>query len=209
MNGLVGLIDYGAGNLFSLENALSRLGYKAVRIESDDDWVSEIVQIVLPGVGAFREGMASLEERKLVNPIKKLAKDGGRIIGICLGAQLLMNSSTEFGFTEGLGLIPGTVVQFDLPTIQVPNIGWSPVKWNSSEFSLNQEEWMYFVHSYHMKPEYDNHVLATSTISDNSFVAAIEKGNIMGVQFHPEKSGDKGLAVLDQLIRRKLDGRDE
>ncbi len=209
MNNLIGLIDYGAGNLFSLENALEILGYTVLRIESAEDWVPEITQVVLPGVGAFGEGMVSLAERNLIPPIKKLASEDGKILGICLGAQLLMSTSTEFGMTEGLGLIPGRVVQFDRELIQVPNIGWSPVHWRSIDFKTDQDRWMYFVHSYHMSPEVDEHILASSTILNNTFVAAIEKGNIMGVQFHPEKSGDIGLAVLDRLIRRKLIGKNE
>lgn len=201
MSGEVALIDYGAGNLFSLENSLKKLGLVVNRVEHVRDWNVRCSRVIVPGVGAFNEGMKELEARGLLDPIRDHAGHGGQVLGICLGAQLLFDSSDEFGETKGLGLIPGRVIALDSKRMQVPNVGWGPVFWRSNDFSSFHGVWMYFVHSFQMKPSNEGAVLGTTGSGDDGFVAAVKSGNVVGVQFHPEKSGQAGLRLLNELLR--------
>lgn len=209
------VIDYGMGNTQSLINALTTLNYEVILSNQVSD-ISDGEIVILPGVGSFPEGMRELEKRKFVDALKKRAKAGKSIIGICLGMQLLFESSTEIKFTKGLNLLKGNVVHLqslDEKTIKtseqikVPNIGWNNIsllKFEKSIDLLNSEIFSseyYFVHSYGVQISQIANLQTVLRIKDIPFISmAIEK-NICGFQFHPERSGEKGLFLLDTIIK--------
>lgn len=189
------VVDYGAGNLFSISRALEEIGSEVRIVSSAEGWV-RAATIVIPGVGAYGEGMRNLKERGLTQPIQEHAATGGRVLGICLGAQLLLEISPEFGTHEGLGLIPGAVEPLDPATARVPHVGWA----HAESLSPAMSGWFYFVHSFRLAPSQAHAALATARHGDRDFVAAIRVGKVTGVQFHPEKSGPKGLELLRGLV---------
>ena len=158
-------------------------------------WV-DAPTLVIPGVGAFGEGMRNLKARGLAQPIREHAESGRRVLGICLGAQLLLESSPEFGTHQGLGLIPGAVESLDPATARVPHVGWAHTESSTPAMS----GWFYFVHSFRLAPSQAHSALATARHGEREFVAAIRVGRVTGVQFHPEKSGPQGLELLGGLI---------
>src|SRR3989344_1636164 len=186
------IIDYGVGNLYSLRKACAMFTDK-VMITEDPSTIELADAIILPGVGAFRAGMDGLTKRGLVKVVKKFAASGKPILGICLGAQLMLEKGYEFGKFKGLGLIPGKVVMFPkLKNAKVPQIGWNKIKFskNNNLFnSLRSEPYVYFVHSYVLKPTKQNSILAETVYGSHKFCSAVKSGNIYGTQFHPEKSG--------------------
>lgn len=208
----VTLIDYGIGNIFSVSRALEHCGAQ-VTLSDDPDVIAASPRIVLPGVGAFFDGMSGLRERGLVEPIRQYALSGRPLLGICLGMQMLVTSSEEFGNHGGLGLIPGRAVA--IPTIatnghplKVPNIGWTPIvpaehaDWSKSIFANTEPETsVYLVHSYHVVPEAPDAVVATSEYGGHVITTAISQGTVHGVQFHPEKSGEDGLRMLETFLK--------
>lgn len=194
------VLDYGMGNLRSVEKALARSGADVVR-SSDPEYLARADACVLPGVGAFPKAMERIRSLGLDEAIRAAAASGLPILGICLGLQLLFDSSVEQGETEGLGLLDGTVGPLAADGLKVPHIGWAEVTW-TSESDLTVEiptgEAFYFVHSFAVLPE-PTEVLGTATYG-SEFVCAARKGNVSGVQFHPEKSSTSGLRLLSNFI---------
>jgi len=199
----LGIVDLGISNVGSLVTAFDRLDAPSVLASRASD-LHEVSAIVLPGVGAFADGMKSLRGAELVDPIRGAARDGIPILGVCLGMQLLARRSEEHGKHEGLGLVDGDVVRLEAGNGErVPNIGWCdihPVDSARLFAGTSAGESFYFVHSYHLSCEEQGLAAATMSFGGQEIVIAVEKGNIFGLQFHPEKSQDAGLTVLERFI---------
>ena len=202
---MVAIVDYGLGNLGSIANMLKVIGPKSI-ITADKEKIANADRIILPGVGAFDAGMSKLTETGLVDFIKEQAlKEKKPILGICLGMQLLGRKSEE-GNLEGLNLIPFESVRFQLDdsNLRVPHMGWDIVEFQQNSpllEGLNGRQRYYFVHSYHAKCDSMENVLMTCDYG-YEFACAVVRGNIYGVQFHPEKSHDFGMALLENFVRR-------
>ncbi|MBI1921240.1 MAG: imidazole glycerol phosphate synthase subunit HisH [Geobacter sp.] len=200
---MIAIIDYGMGNLRSVQKGFEKVGFDAV-VTQDPKVVLEADKIVLPGVGAFADCMRNLEQGGFVEPILKVIRDGRPFLGICLGLQLLFTESEEFGLHKGLDVIPGRVVRFpeemeeNGEELKVPHMGWNQISFRrqSPVFSgIEEGSNVYFVHSYYVKPE-DEGVIATTTNYGIEFCSSIWKDNIVATQFHPEKSQEIGLKIL-------------
>lgn len=191
----IGIIDYGFGNLQSVANALDFIGVSSF-ISSDKEELSKADKLILPGVGAFRDAIAKLRETGIDKMLEAYVQAGKPLLGICLGMQLLFDSSSEFGDHQGLGLLPGKVVRFDVD-LKIPHMGWNALDVKKREplfTGLDDEAYVYFVHSYHLVTEAD--VVSATTFYGKEIQVAAQKGKVYGVQFHPEKSGDTGLRIL-------------
>lgn len=202
----IAIVDYGLGNLHSVEKALAHLGAQVIMAQSGSQ-LAAADKIVLPGVGAFRDGMSGLQERGHVEALHAAAAAHKPILGICLGAQLLLSESEEFGQTRGLGLIPGRVVKIPAAGIKVPHVGWARLQstqngcWKSGVLRRTPEQmWAYFVHSYHMVPADEADMAATVVSGSHIITAAVCRGAITGLQFHPEKSGQPGLDMIGAFL---------
>jgi glutamine amidotransferase len=200
---MIAIIDYGMGNLRSVQKGFEKVGFEAV-VTADPRVVLEADKIVLPGVGAFPDCMRNLEQGGFVEPLLKVLQDGRPFLGICLGLQLLFTESEEFGVHKGLNVIPGRVVRFPEgmteggEELKVPHMGWNQISIKRRPPTLQGIEDgsnFYFVHSYYVQPE-DISVVATTTDYGIEFCSSIWKDNIVATQFHPEKSQEKGLAIL-------------
>ena len=197
---MIALLDYGAGNVRSVINAIESLGERVKAVEKAED-ILTAEKLVFPGVGAFASMMAILDEKRFIDPLKAYLQTNRPFFGICLGLQALFERSEEPPATRGLGLIPGSVKRFDID-LSVPHIGWNGVniKQPSRIFKgLRGDEKFYFVHSYHVAPE-DREAVLMTTDYGYEFVSGIQKGNIIATQFHPEKSGSAGLRVLKNFL---------
>jgi imidazole glycerol-phosphate synthase subunit HisH len=193
----IAVVDYGMGNLRSVEKALSRAGAEA-EVTSDRGRLGSADGIVLPGVGAFPKAIRNLRELGLDTFLKGIASDGVPMLGICLGMQLLFESSSENEGSEGLGLLAGRVERLPAPGLKIPLIGWSPVAWARRSPLIEQlpdECPFYFVHSYAPVGAAEEEVLGTTEYGER-FVCAVEREAVFGVQFHPEKSSGAGLRLL-------------
>ena len=196
---MLAIIDYGVGNLFSLQCSLKKIGVDAV-VTKDIEEIKNADRIILPGVGAFGDASKKLYESGLVDVITEEAKSGKPFLGICLGMQLLFEKGYEYGEHDGLGFIKGNVVSLEgkIPTqLNIPHMGWNGLdfKKESPLFKyINDCDFVYFVHSYYAT-DCDEDTLATSEYGI-PVTACVGKGNIFGCQFHPEKSGEKGLNIL-------------
>ncbi len=196
---MLAIIDYGVGNLFSLQCSLKKIGVDAV-VTKDAQVIKAADRIILPGVGAFGDAINKLRSTGLVDTIKEEAEKGKPFLGICLGMQLLFEKGYEYGVHEGLGFLKGNVVPLEgkIPgELNVPHMGWNGLdfKCDSPIFKyINEGDFVYFVHSFYAT-DCDESVLATSEYGI-PVTAAVGKGNIFGCQFHPEKSGDVGLNIL-------------
>lgn len=206
----ISIIDYGVGNLLSVARGFIHFGGDVKLVANTKD-ILEAEKLVLPGVGAYPYAFTELCSRGLVEPLKKFVASGRPLLGICLGMQLLFDGSDEFGSNEGLSLIPGWVKRLPvLPHAKLPNIGWAPVlhvKENfcsSATHNHNINPYFYFVHSYHAKPENSEHCVSVSNYEDISFCAVTQRDNVVGCQFHPEKSGNDGLLVLQRFLEWKI-----
>ncbi len=199
---MISVIDTGIGNLASVQRAFTTIGVET-RLVSDSALVSQSDGIVLPGVGAFRDGMEALRRHAMIEPLREAAREGKPILGFCLGMQLLADASEEFGEYEGLGLIPGRVVKLNAgPGERVPNIGWCDVDVRDGARlfrDVSEGSSFYFVHSFHLNCDEKNHVAATIRFGSGDVTVAIEHNNIFGLQCHPEKSQEMGLNVLAQF----------
>jgi imidazole glycerol-phosphate synthase subunit HisH len=203
---MIAMIDMDMGNLQSVREALQRIG-ASVKVTDRPEDVEQADAVILPGVGAFGDGMTSLHVKRLVEPLRLHAFEKKRpILGICIGMQLMADEGEEHGLHKGLGMIRGRVVRLN-PTeegCRVPNMGWCDVKFKNSESKLfggfQQSEAFYFAHSYHLQCSDSEDVAATIDYG-SPLTAAIEHDNIFGVQFHPEKSQDAGLNVLASFIK--------
>ena len=206
----IALIDYGLGNIRSITKAFEMFGVKPI-LTRDPDLIMKSESIILPGVGAFAEGMSKLEELGLREHIVQFADTGKPILGICLGMQLLFDSSTEFGSSSGLGLISGCVEKISQEEGEIkklPHVSWnslvarSDVTWDQTILDgLDNLTDMYFVHSYCAKPFNRSYVLSETSYSGVSFCSTVKKNNIYGCQYHPEKSAHYGLQVIENFIK--------
>ena len=196
---MLAIIDYGVGNLFSLQCSLKKIGVEAV-VTKDPETIKNAKRIILPGVGAFGDASKKLYESGLVELITEEANSGKPFLGICLGMQLLFEKGYEYGEHKGLGFLKGNVISLEGKidkSLQIPHMGWNALdfKKESPLFKyINDGDFVYFVHSYYAT-DCDDSVIATSEYSI-PVTAAVGKGNIFGCQFHPEKSGDVGLNIL-------------
>ena len=210
----VTVIDYGVGNLLSVSRALVHCGAK-VTVTDDPKNILSAGRVVLPGVGAFADGMAALEANGLDKLVRQVAAKGTPLLGICLGMQLLFDESEEFGATAGLGLIPGRVVNIPAITTtgesqKIPHIGWNElVLPNDNSFwqanlliDVTPGEAVYFVHSFMAEPSSNSHRLADCIYGGIQISAAVQRDNVVGCQFHPEKSGEVGLRILSNFLIR-------
>ncbi|MBQ7840845.1 MAG: imidazole glycerol phosphate synthase subunit HisH [Lachnospiraceae bacterium] len=203
---MIAIIDYDAGNIKSVEKALLLLGEEVV-LTRDADVLMQAEKVILPGVGAFGDAMDKLKEYGLVDVIKRVVEKGTPFLGICLGLQLLFESSQESPGVEGLGILKGKIVRIpdgtdvDGTALKIPHIGW-----NSLEFpkegrlfaDLPEESYVYFVHSYYLKAEED--IVTARTHYGVAIDASVEKGNVFACQFHPEKSSEVGLQILKNFV---------
>jgi imidazole glycerol-phosphate synthase subunit HisH len=198
----VSILDYGMGNLRSAEKALERVGARVARA-TDAATSREADGIVLPGVGAFPEAMRRLRAGGFDDLCREWVASGRPLLGICLGMQLLFGSSTENQGDEGLGLLEGTVTALDAPGLKVPHIGWEPVRWERPSRLAGDdpepETPFYFVHSFAARPA-DAGDVAGSAEWGERFAAVVERGPVMGAQFHPEKSSGAGLRLLRNFV---------
>ena len=201
---MIAIVDYNMGNLASVKNAFAKLG-KATVVESDPSKFKEYDKLILPGVGAFGDAMEHLRARDMIEPLREYAASGKFILGICLGMQLLFESSEEFGFHEGLGLIKGSVKAFDesrfSEPLKVPHMGWNRMFTSDHPLfkELDEEHYLYFVHTYHVNCANEEDVIGRTNYG-YEFASAVAHDNIMGIQPHPEKSHDNGLKILKNFI---------
>jgi glutamine amidotransferase len=198
----VAIVDYGMGNLRSVEKAFEHVGVEPA-VTNDHDRIREADGVVLPGVGAFPKAMERIRALGLDGLIRERVDEGVPTLGICLGLQLLFESSTELGGGEGLGLVPGAVDRLPAPGLKLPQIGWNEVEWQRESAlteGLPERTAMYHVHTYAPRPRDAGDVLGIATYGDE-FVTAVERENVAGVQFHPEKSGPAGLRLLAAFAR--------
>ncbi len=195
---MLAIIDYDAGNLRSVEKALDYLGIEN-EITRDEKKLLNADKIILPGVGSFGDCMEKLKKYNLIDTVNELIEKNKPFLGICLGMQLLFNDSEEAPGVPGLGLLEGSIIKFkDDMGLKVPQIGWNSLKLQNDGRlykDIDNESYVYFVHSYHLKAKDEKIVKATCDYGVN-FHASVEKDNIFGCQFHPEKSGDIGLKIL-------------
>ena len=197
----VALVDYGMGNRRSVEKALEHVGARVART-ADRHEIAAAEAIVLPGVGAFPEAMRRLAALRLIDVVRDRAGGGVPLLGICLGMQLLFDSSEEHEGASGLGLLPGTVTRLDAPGLKVPHIGWNTVTFERPSTlteGLGAAAAFYHVHSYACRPADPRDTVGTSEYGE-VFASIVERGNVAGVQFHPEKSSRDGLALLRNFV---------
>lgn len=206
----VAIIDYGVGNLRSVEKAFGAVGVDAV-VTSDKQTLRTAKKLVLPGVGAFGACMQALDQHGFVDLVLNAAQQGTPLLGVCVGMQMLFEESEEFGLTTGLGLLKGRVRRFN-DELRVPHMGWNQVKQRAADSlfeSVDNDSFFYFVHSYYCEPS-DRSSIMGETDYGVSFASIVRQANVCGVQFHPEKSQDAGLrllknfAVSDALMSDKL-----
>ncbi len=200
------IVDYEMGNLRSVQKAFEVLGHDAV-ITSDPNAIRTADRVVVPGVGAFPDAMAQLKSKGLDEAIREFPRSGKPLLGICLGLQLFMDESEEYGLHQGLGLFPGRVVKFEglkdavgLP-LKIPHMGWNTLQATGVLAPLLHEKFVYFVHSYYVVPKVATDIAATTEYGIK-FCSAAARENIWAVQFHPEKSGQAGMALLDRFARK-------
>ncbi len=204
----VSIVDYDAGNLFSVEHACKSVGVAPIIISKPED-IHRADALILPGVGAFGDAMKNLRKLDLVQPLKEFAASGKPFLGICLGMQLLFSRSEEFGEHEGLNLIDGDVLKF--PTVneygqknKIPQIGWNQItypskfgeSWRDTPLEqITNGEFMYFIHSFYAKPRNSENILAVTEYGGLTYCSAVIKENIFATQFHPEKSAVEGMKI--------------
>ncbi len=198
---MIAITDYGAGNLHSVKNALDYLGAKSI-ITGDADEIAAADKVILPGVGAFGDAMASLRKSGLDTVIKDTAKSGKPLLGICLGLQLMFRESEESPNVEGLGIFDGKIVKIPDRGLKIPHIGWNDLEIAKNSRilkNLGDKPYVYFVHSYYLNAK-DESVVSAYTNYGERLGVAVERDNVFAVQFHPEKSGDTGLTILKNFI---------
>lgn len=206
------IIDYGVGNLKSVQRGFEKVGAK-VLITSDPDKIVSADRLILPGVGAFKDGMKGLKDSAVISPITDFVKTGRPFMGICLGMQMLLTESEEYGIHQGLGFISGKVRRIpshdgNVFRRKIPHVGWSALQLPSSRDSwsktllseTNEGEYFYFVHSFMATPESNFDIIAECEYNGQKITAVVIKENIIGLQFHPEKSCGSGLRILKQFI---------
>jgi imidazole glycerol-phosphate synthase subunit HisH len=206
-NTLVSIVDYGIGNLSNIQRAFNNIGVNSI-ITSKPKEIMNSSHLLLPGVGAFEEGMTNLKNQNLVETVLEFSQSGRPVLGICLGMQLLLSFSYEGGKHSGLNLIKGEVTLLKKTIdIKIPNIGWNKLIKNSHIDSddlllrgISQDSYMYFLHSYQVQVEDSKDILSSTIFGDNNFCSTIRRDNIFGCQYHPELSAENGLKILQNFI---------
>lgn len=202
---MIAVIDYGLGNLRSVSSALEAAGAKRVEVTNNPIKIADAKAIILPGVGAFSRGMENLAELNIIPVIHKAVDSGKFLLGICLGLQLLFTKSEEHKISPGLNIVKGRVIKFSVPNIKVPHIGWNKVKLKeagkkSKLFEgIEDNSYFYFVHSYYVVPE-NPEIISAITLYGEEFTSVIISNNIIGVQFHPERSGEIGIKLFKNFL---------
>ena len=201
---MIGVIDYGAGNLRSVCNSLKKLSVNSTLIRSPED-IKDISSIIFPGVGSFGDSSEQLKKQRLFDPIKSWLKDDRPFLGICIGFQMLFEKSDESPNSDGFGIIPGKVVRFpEENLLKVPHMGWNEIKFENSSDPIWQgiktSTHFYFVHSYYPEPLESNSV-SSITSYGLEFASSVRCGNIFGTQFHPEKSQTAGLKLISNFLK--------
>lgn len=197
---MIAIVDYGMGNLRSVQKAFAHVGHEAV-VTRDAAAIDGARRVVLPGVGAFPDCMANLERYGLIDPVLRSIRSGKPFLGICLGLQLLFTEGEEFGIHKGLGVFPGRVVRFPEAGLKVPHMGWNRVTIERRSGPLEETPdgtYFYFVHSYVVRPE-ENSIVSTTTVYGDPFVSSVWKDNVFACQFHPEKSQRAGLTLFKRF----------
>jgi glutamine amidotransferase len=206
------IVDYGHVNLFSVYQACVHVGYNPL-ISSDPQIISKADNLILPGVGAYKVAMNQLIKMQLVDPILEFVKKGNFMMGICLGMQLLFDESDEFGNCQGLSLIQGVVKKIpsvsENQKLKIPQIGWNTVaknidkqNWETTPLKgLSERDFFYFVHSYYVLPKNQDDVLGITNYGGFNYCSAVKKENVIGFQFHPEKSGPQGLSIYSKFLK--------
>ena len=198
----VTIVDYNVGNIRSIVNMLGLFKNLRIKISSDRNEILKSDKLILPGVGAFGNAMDKINKLKLNEPIMQYSKTGKSILGICLGMQLLMDSSGEFGLNKGLGLVPGNVEKISSEISNIlPNIGYYKLKFRNTNINPKIiNSWYYFIHSYHCLPKNPMHIKTEIIINSYKIVSSISKDNIHGCQFHPEKSSEGGIEFFKNFL---------
>jgi imidazole glycerol-phosphate synthase subunit HisH len=201
---MIGIIDYGMGNLYSVSKALERLNFEYI-LSSDQEELRKMKGLILPGVGSFKDAMSILNETGLSRFIQEQVKEGKPLLGICLGMQLLFEESEENGLTTGLHLLEGRVKRFrgvdeNGVSYKVPHMGWNRLQFHKESPLLDglEEGYVYFVHSYHVDTN-DTEVVLASSLYDVEVPAVVGRKNVFGTQFHPEKSSELGVSILNNF----------
>lgn len=197
----VAIVDYGMGNLHSVGKAVERLGHQVIVAASQAE-IEAADGVILPGVGAFGDAMKQLSQTGLDKVLQDVAKRGQPLLGICLGMQLLFDESVEHGNYQGLGILPGKVVRFVEGELKIPHMGWNKLQFKAENDALLaglEEGYVYFVHSYHVLPT-DRADLLAVTDYGHEVTAIVGCGNVYGMQFHPEKSSELGMALLESFL---------
>lgn len=222
-SGKITIIDYGRGNLLSIEKAVKKSGGCTIT-SNDPEKICSAEKLILPGVGAFGDAMGELKTSNLADALLEFVKTGRPLLGICLGMQLLFTESEEFGCHQGLDLIKGNVKRFQKPdkesyNYKIPHIGWTRIKcpelksigtgckapWDKSILrGIESGSYFYFVHSYICIPSDKNNILAESSFGKDRFCSVVNRNNIWGCQFHPEKSGKDGLEIFKNFIKNNI-----
>ncbi len=206
---LITIVDYGMGNIKSIQKGFEKVGAK-VLVSADPDEIRNAERVVIPGVGAFKIGMKVLLEKKIDSSLKDFVKKGNPLLGICLGMQMMMRSSEEQGLTSGLGLINGNVIRIPEGSgkekNKIPHIGWNKIyQENNLQDSIlkdvKEKDFFYFVHSFMCQIKNKKNILASSKYNDCIITAAIQYENLIGLQFHPEKSSNIGLTILRNFLK--------
>ncbi|GIM45329.1 imidazole glycerol phosphate synthase subunit HisH [Collibacillus ludicampi] len=203
---MIAIIDYGMGNLRSVQKAIEKVGYQAI-VTCDPEEVKRASGVILPGVGAFGDAMYNLKHLGMIDAIKKVVKEGTPFLGICLGMQLLFSTSEEHGMHVGLNLIPGHVRRFK-GDFKIPHMGWNSLTLHAQSPILEHVkngDYVYFVHSYYVEPM-DRQVILASADYHGDVPAIVQKNNVFGIQFHPEKSSHAGLQMLTNFAKLVKDG---
>lgn len=201
---MIAIVDYNMGNLASVKNAFAKLGQATV-VENNPEKFKNYDKLILPGVGAFGDAMEHLRERNMIESLREYATSGKYMLGICLGMQLLFESSEEFGTHQGLGIIKGSVTKFDetkfSEPLKVPHMGWNRMFTKNHPLfkGLDEEHYLYFVHTYHVNCINKEDIIGT-TYYGYEFTSAVAHGNVLGIQPHPEKSHNNGLKILENFI---------
>jgi glutamine amidotransferase len=197
---MIGIVDYGMGNLRSVYNAIVFLGFEAKLVSKTEDF-NELSHLIIPGVGAFSSAMSNLNEANLIDPIKTFIASGKPVLGICLGMQLLASFGFEPNESEGLNIIEGKVVKFQLEDKRIPHVGWNSINLTRKHYlfeGVKKGVDFYFVHSFYFDAKNAEDILAYCEYSMN-FPAIVSKNNVTGIQFHPEKSQKNGLKILENF----------
>ncbi len=195
---MIAIIDYGAGNLHSVKNALDYIGAEC-EITSSAEKILEADAVILPGVGAFGDCMRNLEKAGLIDVVKTAAKSGKPFLGICLGLQLMFEESEETPGVKGLGIFKGKVVKIPDCGLKIPHMGWNSIKLEKESRLFEDNSFVYFVHSYYIQPE-DKSIVSASAEYGTKLDVAVESGNVFAAQFHPEKSGEEGMKILRKFV---------